>query len=69
MSIVNGKIPAGQVCPYRDQCLSARDERCNHMAVEHLVPYSCGTARMFQLIVKSADTGHNMQYNTHIATH
>lgn len=47
--LVNGKIPAGQECPYRSECPEAQNEQCGHKGVDHTVPYSCGLARMFAI--------------------
>jgi len=45
--LVNGRIPANTVCPYRDECPSAANGDCGHKGVEHTVAYSCGFARLF----------------------
>jgi hypothetical protein len=55
MSLVDGKILAGQVCPYRNQCPSAREGTCHHKGEQHNVPYSCGTARMFKIFGRPTD--------------
>lgn len=47
--LVNGKIPAKTVCPYRDGCKYAKNGTCGHLGVGHTVAYSCGTARLFKI--------------------
>lgn len=49
--LVDGKIPAHMVCPYRRECPYAAGElgSCGHQGISHAVPYSCGTARMFKI--------------------
>lgn len=47
--LVNGKIPAGSECPYTKQCPYKENGECKHRGVNHTVPYSCGTARLFQI--------------------
>ena len=48
--LVEGKIPANTVCPYRESCTEARNGNCGHMGKEHTVPYSCGYARLFKIM-------------------
>lgn len=47
--LVNGKIPAKTVCPYRDRCIYAKANTCGHLGVGHTVEYSCGAARAYKL--------------------
>lgn len=47
--LVFGKIPPHTVCPFRTQCNYALRNECHHKGVEHTIPFSCGTARMFQI--------------------
>ena len=47
--LVNGRIPAGQECPYRTECTEAQNGHCGHQGVNHTVPYSCGYARLFKI--------------------
>lgn len=48
--LVEGKIPANTVCPYRESCTEAQNGNCGHMGKEHTVPYSCGYARLFKIM-------------------
>ena len=54
--LVNGKIPVGSECPYKEKCSEAmRDSEtirgaCGHKGKEHTVAYSCGYARLFAMI-------------------
>lgn len=50
--LVDGKIPAGQECPYKDICPSVIDTTCGHKGTEHKLPYSCGYARLFKIMEK-----------------
>lgn len=49
--LVNGKIPAFEICPFKDECPMA-ETSCHHKGTEHNVPFSCGAARAFDLIHK-----------------
>lgn len=49
--LVNGKIPAGSVCPFRAVCHTAKAGDCGHTGTEHTVPFSCGTARAYNMTV------------------
>lgn len=53
--LVNGKIPAHTVCPYRDQCEYAKQNECNHRGVDHTIPFSCGAARLFKIFLREPD--------------
>lgn len=48
--LVEGKIPANTVCPYRTECTEAQNGNCGHRGTEHTVPYSCGYARLFKIM-------------------
>lgn len=48
--LVNGLIPANTDCPFRSCCSSARLGNCHHLGAVNPRPYSCGTARAFDLI-------------------
>jgi hypothetical protein len=50
VQLIEGKIPANTVCPYREQCTEAQNGNCGHYGVEHNVPYSCGYARLFKIM-------------------
>lgn len=47
--LVEGKIPAKSVCPFRVICTSAKEGSCGHSGHEHAVPFSCGTARWYNM--------------------
>lgn len=47
-ALVGGKIPAKTSCPYKGEC--AFVEGCHHTGVLHPVPFSCATARGFDLV-------------------
>lgn len=49
-TLVNGRIPANTVCPFRDSCNESKNGNCGHTGLLHNVPYSCGYARLFNLI-------------------
>lgn len=48
--LVNGKIPANTVCPFRAHCGIAANNECHHQGLDHNNEFSCGTARAFELI-------------------
>lgn len=48
--LVQGKIPVGTVCPFRSMCNYAKNNDCGHKGVEHTVAYSCGAARLFNIM-------------------
>ena len=48
--LVEGKIPAGTPCPFRSLCRDA-PANCNHRGEQHPIPYSCGTARAFDIFL------------------
>lgn len=48
-SLIDGKIPANTVCPFRDRCEIAQAGTCKHMGADHSVPFSCAAARMFEM--------------------
>lgn len=47
-ALVNGKIPVGQACPFKDHC-TCHGTSCLHKGVDHKVPFSCGYARAFDM--------------------
>lgn len=53
--LVDGKIPANTVCPWKQQCNTAQDGRCHHQGKEHPGPFSCGKARAFELLARAPD--------------
>lgn len=49
--LVDGKIPAGTICPFRDKCeLANNPVSCGHKGEQHNTDYSCGAARGFDLL-------------------
>ena len=46
----NGKIPAYTPCPFRGECGSAKLGLCHHFGEYHRVAFSCGTARLFDML-------------------
>jgi hypothetical protein len=50
--LVEGKIPAGTECPFRNECNEAKNGDCGHQGVNHTVPYSCGYARLFNIFTR-----------------
>ena len=54
-----GKIPLGVNCPFKDRCSLVNDPniniRCKHKGKEHTVPFSCASARMFEIMEKHDD--------------
>lgn len=50
--LVNGCIPAGQDCPFREGCTFAAQKQCNHTGEKHPVAFSCATARALDMFVK-----------------
>ena len=53
--LVNGRIPANTICPFRKECSVAAQGTCHHLGEQHKVAFSCGMARAFEL-VKRVDT-------------
>lgn len=51
IKLVNGKIPANVVCPYKQQC-DPQGTFCVHQGVNHSVPYSCGFACAHEILQK-----------------
>ena len=51
--LVDGRIPAHTVCPFRDACGFA----CSHLGKKHTVAYSCASARAFDLMARRAPAG------------
>lgn len=50
VKLVNGKIPANTICPFRKECpYSKEGGGCGHAGLDHSVEYSCGAARAFNL--------------------
>ncbi len=47
--LVNGKVPANSVCPFRAICGMAKSGDCKHTGTAHNVPFSCGAARAYNM--------------------
>lgn len=47
--LVNGKIPAHTVCPFRSECRMAQENHCHHQGVDHKNEFSCAVARAFEM--------------------
>ena len=57
--LVNGQIPAGTVCPFKDKCQCDKlsedhPAHCGHHGVNHTVDYSCAWARGWELVERYA---------------
>ena len=55
--LVQGKIPVATVCPFRSMCPYAKNKECGHKGVDHTVVYSCGAARLFDIMGTSTEEG------------
>jgi len=55
MLLVDGNVPARTTCPWRQQCEIAQAGVCHHKGKEHTVPFSCATARAFELVKRKPD--------------
>lgn len=53
--LVEGKIPAHTVCPFRERCEIAQGGACNHLGQKHNVAFSCAAARGFDLIRRNKE--------------
>lgn len=56
--LVEGRIPANTVCPFRQECNEAKNGDCGHLGVEHTVAYSCGYARLFNIFTRRTNEQH-----------
>lgn len=45
-----GLIPPHTVCPYRQEC---PEDKCSHGGKDHAVAFSCGLARLFDLMQRT----------------
>ena len=52
--LVNGRIPVGQECPFKSECVEAQNGQCGHTGTEHTVACSCGYARLIDLIKRTS---------------
>lgn len=59
LQLVNGKIPPKTECPFATKCAIKTEGNCKHKGVEHPAPFSCATARGFDL-VQSLDDAFNI---------
>lgn len=48
--LVEGRIPVHTECPFESRCEIKRGGECKHLTAEHVAPFSCATARGFDLI-------------------
>jgi len=60
MKLVNGKIPKGTVCPYRNDCGDSKFVVCNGRGCPfmfkgdvHDRDFSCATSRLAELVKRS----------------
>lgn len=49
-SLVMGRIPAFTKCPFAGKCPSAKSGKCHHQGETHPVPFSCASARAFDML-------------------
>lgn len=49
-NLTKGKIPAHTECPFKTECPYPKLEQCGHKGVKHTVDYSCGLARLFDIM-------------------
>ena len=47
--LVNGRIPAGQECPFTSMCSLKAANQCDHKGISHTVDFSCGAARAYDI--------------------
>lgn len=50
ISLVDGKIPPKTVCPFKDKCELAKEDRCFHQGLDHQNAFSCAVARGFEIV-------------------
>lgn len=67
--LVKGKIPAHTVCPYRKECIKAKEtvlilhelteeeEKafCQHKGINHPTEFSCATARSIKIMLRNLE--------------
>lgn len=51
--LTNGRIPAGEACPWAQTCRIALAGQCYHKGVKHEVAFSCALARGFDLVERN----------------
>lgn len=54
-----GRIPPHTECPFLDKCDTANNGKCKHKGKEHEQEFSCGLARMFDMVSELKD-GHQV---------
>ena len=47
--LIDGKIPARTICPFRVKCDSALADACPHLGYNHEKAFSCAIARSFDM--------------------
>jgi len=53
--LVNGSIPKGSVCPFKEECYIYKNNNCNHLGVDHGCDFSCGAARALSTIKRNKE--------------
>jgi len=48
--LVDGLIPANTECPFTSECTFKQAGVCKHLGVAHSIPFSCASARGFDLM-------------------
>lgn len=48
--LINGLIPKGTECPFMNKCPEWKNSECAHLGVQHTVDFSCGLARLIDII-------------------
>ena len=51
--LINGRIPEGTECPFKEQCEFAQNKKCYHRGKDHKCDFSCATARAFDIIERN----------------
>lgn len=52
--LVDGRIPARTVCPFRDRCSIVASGSCHHLGIDCESQFSCAAARAFDLMERPA---------------
>ena len=64
--LVAGRIPKGQDCPFRSRCEIASAGCCKHQGMFHPFPFSCASARGFDLLDSHRERKEQMQQATQV---
>ena len=48
--LIKGMIPKRTSCPFAEKCHERAAGWCGHKGTEHKVAYSCGLARLFDIV-------------------